>query len=173
MLSTLCGLAVTANDNSALATAGFSDLTTSAPAFGVFRELWTGLNPSLGDTLAALTNSAFNPRWPDNPDPDFTDTFYAFETETNTGLLNYGQRLRCFVVPPATGPYRFWIASDNTSELYLSSDENPAGKTRIAWVSTAVAAREWTREPNQQSAPTTLEGGHRYYLEALMQQSAG
>ena len=46
----------------------------------------------------------------------------------------YGQRLRGFVVPPATGDYRFWIASDNSSALYLSPDDQPAHKAAIASV---------------------------------------
>lgn len=171
--TTLCGLVVSANDNTALAAATFSDLTTPEPIFGIYRELWTDLNATLGDTLAVLTNTTYNVNWPDNPNPDFTAVYYGFETETNTGLLNYGQRLRCFVVPPLTGAYRFWIASDNTSELYLSSDEDPLHKTPIASVSGFTASRQWTKEPNQQSGPLTLEGGHRYYLEAVMQQSTG
>ncbi|HEY5909593.1 MAG TPA: hypothetical protein VJA21_03205, partial [Verrucomicrobiae bacterium] len=161
----LSGPAVTANSIVALATATFSELTTPPPAFGIYRELWTGLNAGLGDTLAALTNSSYNANWPDRPDANFTEVYSAFETGTNTGLAYYGQRLRCYVVPPLTGNYRFWIASDNTSELFLSGDEDPAHKNRIAWVNAFTSAREWTKEPNQQSAPVTLQASQRYYLE--------
>ena len=120
-----------------------------------------------------MTNTALNPNWPNAPDPDYTFVFSNFETPTNTGLTYYGQRLRAFVVPPATGAYTFWIASDNTSELFLSRDELPSDATPIAWVNTATSPRQWTLETNQQSAPITLQAGVRYYLEAIMQHTAG
>jgi hypothetical protein len=88
-------------------------------------------------------------------------------------MTYYGQRLRTFVVPPATGAYMFWIASDNTSELFLSRDELPSDAIPIAWLTTATNPRQWTLETNQQSAPVTLQAGLRYYLEAIMQHTAG
>jgi hypothetical protein len=50
-------------------------------------------------------------------------------------MNNYGQRVRGFVVPRTNGNYTFWIASDDTSVLLLSTNENPAGKAVIAYVS--------------------------------------
>ena len=121
--SMLAGLAVGAGDNAALASATFSQVSTPEPVFGLFRELWTDLNSSLGATLTALTNTAYNPNWPDNPNPAFTKVAVAFETDSNTGLSWYGQRLRGFVVPPQDGDYTFWISSDDTSELLLGAGE--------------------------------------------------
>jgi len=150
-------------------------LATASPLqpFGVYRELWTSLSETFGNTLAALTNTAYNPNWPNNPTTNYTRTFASFETEVNTGISYYGQRLRAFVVPPASGNYTFWIASDDTSLLSLSSTESPANSTPIARVNTWTNSREWTRETNQQSAAVYLEAGRRYYLEALMQQGEG
>ena len=34
-------------------------------------------------------------------------------------LEEYGQRLHGYVVPPLTGLYTFWIASDDSGALYL------------------------------------------------------
>jgi hypothetical protein len=172
-LTALAGLAVSANDNSSLCAATFSQVATPAPIFGVYRELWPALNASAGNSLAALTNTTLNPNWPNGPDPGFTFVFSNFETPTNTGMTYYGQRLRTFVVPPATGAYTFWIASDNTSELFLSRDELPSEAVPIAWVTTATNPRQWTLETNQQSAPVMLQAGVRYYLEAIMQHTAG
>ncbi|TAL02925.1 MAG: hypothetical protein EPO07_06800 [Verrucomicrobia bacterium] len=144
----------------------------SVHAQGVHREMWTNLTASLGNSLTALTNTTYNPNWPNNPVTAYTRAFTNCETETNI-LDNYGQRLRTFVVPPANGGFRFWIASDDTSQLFLSTDENPANVVPIANVATWTNPREWTREANQQSAPITLQAGRRYYLEAIMQESAG
>jgi uncharacterized repeat protein (TIGR03806 family) len=126
----------------------------------------------LGSTLTVLTNTTYNPNWPNNPAAAYTRVFTNCETETNI-LDNFGQRLRTFVVPPTNGAYSFWIASDDTSQLFLSTDENPANIVSIANVAAWTNPREWTREANQQSAPIILQAGRRYYLEAIMQEGAG
>ena len=171
----LAGLAVSAINSSpsALGTATFSGVGLPLPVFGVYRELWTGLNPALGNTLAALTNTLENPDWPNNPNSSFTAVYPSLETEANTGLSYYGQRLRGLLVPPVSGAYTFWIASDNTSELWLSPAETPEDSVPIAGVGTLCGFREWTRDPSQQSAPALLQGGCRYYVEARMQQGDG
>src|SRR4051794_16574043 len=73
-----------------------------AQTFGVYREMWTNLNASAGNNLAALTNTTFNPNWPNNPAS--AQILTGFESGTNMGDL-YGQRLRAFVVPPTNGSY--------------------------------------------------------------------
>jgi regulation of enolase protein 1 (concanavalin A-like superfamily) len=169
-LAALGGLIVCAGNNSSLAVATFSNVSFPQPVFGLYREWWSNLSPTPGNTLAALTNTAYNPNWPNNPDTNFTAIYTAFETETNTGINYYGQRLRGFVIPPISGPYTFWIASDDTSQLWLSSDEQPANAVPIASVNTFTAPRQWNKEPNQQSTPINLQAGHRYFIQALMQQ---
>ena len=171
--TTLAGLAVSAGTSSNLCTATFSNVSLPPPLLGIYRQLWNSLSPTAGNTLAALTNTTLNRNWPDNPDTNSTAVYVSFETQTNTGTTYYGQRLRTFVVPPANGHYTFWISSDNTSQLLLSSDETPANASPIAWVSTFTGSREWTKETNQQSAPVSLQAGHRYYLESLMQHGTG
>ncbi len=140
---------------------------------GVYRELWTNLNSSLGNTLVALTNTTYNPNWPNNPAGNYTTVYTNFEAPINTGMTYYGQRMRAFVVPPVTGNYTFWIASDDSSQLFLSTDENPTDKTLIAQVIGGSGAQTWNTQANQQSVPITLQAGCRYYLEAIMQQSTG
>lgn len=171
--SVLAGLDVTAHNNSALNMATFTNVNLSSQAFGVYRQLWTNLNSKLGDTLAALTNTANNSNWPNNPSAAYTHVFTNFETELNTGMNYYGQRLRAFVVPPMNGYYTFWIASDDTSLLLLSTNENSANEKPIASVTSYTTWRDFTAEANQQSVPIYLQGGQRYYLEALMQQGTG
>ncbi len=140
---------------------------------GVYRELWTNLSQTLGDTLLALTNTLYNPAWPNSPAPAYTTVLNSFQTPANTGMNYYGQRLRTYILPPTTGAYTFWIASDDTSSLFLSSDQNPANEQLIAYVSSATAAGQYTLQPNQQSAPVNLVAGRLYYLEAIMQQGSG
>ncbi|HXR03405.1 MAG TPA: lamin tail domain-containing protein, partial [Verrucomicrobiae bacterium] len=172
----MAGLDVTAHNNSALNTATFTSLSLSnvpPPIFGVYRQLWTNLNSSVGNTLAALTNTSYNPNWPTNPAAAYTQVLPGFETPVNTGMNYYGQWLRAFVVPPTNGSYTFWIASDDTSLLLLSTNENPANEIPIASVTAWTDWRDFTSEANQQSSPVYLQGGQRYYLEALHQQGTG
>ena len=42
--------------------------------------------------------------------------------------------MRGYLLPPASGAYTFWIASDDSSLLYLSAGTNPASMTAIALV---------------------------------------
>src|SRR5207245_9473841 len=65
------------------------------------------------------------------------------------------------------------ISSDDTSDLFLSTDESPLNKRLIAGVAGWTSSREWTKEPNQQSAAIPMRAGRRYYIEAIMQQGAG
>jgi TadE-like protein/PA14 domain len=86
----------------------------------------------------------------------------------------YGQRMRGHVIPPVTGTYTFYIASDDQSELYLSTNADPLNKQRIAWVNGWTAPNQWNKpsESNQKSAPISLvqNGSSFYYIEALMGQ---
>lgn len=135
------------------------------PPQGLLREVWEGIG---GASLADLTGS---PDFPARP----TSSNYVtdlFEAPTDV-LENYGQRLRGYLVPPLTGDYTFWIASDDAGGLYLSTDEDPARATQIARVDGWTSSREWTRESNQQSAPIRLIAGKAYYVAALMKEGGG
>jgi len=81
----LAGLAVSAHNNAALNTFTFTNVGLTSPTFGIYRELWTNLNSSVGNNLAALTNTTYNPNWPNNPAASYTHIFISFETEINTG----------------------------------------------------------------------------------------
>ena len=169
----LAGLAVSAHNNAALNTSTFTNVSLTSPAFGIYRELWTNLSSSAGNHLAALTNTTDNTNWPNNPAASYTHIFTNFETEISMGVNYFGQRLRAFVVPPTNGFYSLWIASDDTSQLFLSTNESPAGMVPIASVTSYTASEGWTQYASQQSAPISLQGGCRYYLEAQMQQGTG
>jgi hypothetical protein len=77
-----------------------------------------------------------------------------------------------FLHPPVTGDYTFWIASDNSSGLWLSTSESPVETRRIAFVKEGdwVGAREWTHFPSQRSEPLFLRADRVYYIEAFQEQ---
>ena len=74
----------------------------------ISREVWTGIS---GTTVANI---------PVGAPPNVTDTLPSFEAPTDWAD-NYGTRLRGYITAPVTGDYTFWIASDDNSELWLSS----------------------------------------------------
>lgn len=137
----------------------------SNPGAGILREVYSGIP---GSTLFELTNAPSFPNRPSSTNVirDFFEAPVDFEDD-------YGQRLRGFLLPPITGEYVFWIASDDQSALFLSSNDDPGRRTPIAGVEFWTSYREWDAEPGQQSPPIRLEAGRRYYIEALMKEGSG
>lgn len=134
-------------------------------ANGILREVYENIE---GSTLQDLTNNA---AFPSNPTSENIITDY-FEAPTDV-LENYGQRLTAQIIAPTTGNYIFWIASDDASGLWLSTDETPANKRWIAGVSGWTPSRSWYVESGQQSQSITLRAGQKYYIEALMKEGTG
>ncbi|MGI4734910.1 MAG: DUF6443 domain-containing protein [Janthinobacterium lividum] len=97
----------------------------------------------------------------------------ALEGPLNIGD-NYGDRIQGYLVAPQTGTYTFWIAGDDNSEFWLSSDADPKHKLLRATVFGWTYPHEWTRDVNaQQSGPISLVAGQRYYLEIRHKEADG
>ncbi|MCF8243857.1 MAG: DUF11 domain-containing protein [Saprospiraceae bacterium] len=153
---------------------------TVGPAVNVEQRFWVNMAPPSG---CAGTGAISFERWtgitgtsvaqiPVATTPNQAGTLNIFEIPTNV-LDNYGTRVRGYICPPVTGQYRFWIASDDNGELWLSTDNSPTNKTLIASVSSWTNPQEWTKFPSQQSALITLAEGQQYYIEALMKEGTG
>ncbi len=114
-----------------------------------------------------------------NTQPDWTGWLPGgFDTRVRDSLGgnyydNYGQVLDGYLRPPITGKYRFWIASDDASQLALSTDEQPANSRKIASVDSWTTPRQWDKEANQQSAGIELKAGQDYYVVACMKEAGG
>ena len=130
---------------------------------GLLREVYTNVFGG----ISGFTNDT---RFPGSPSS--RSVIPEFETPQNVAN-NYGQRVRGYVVAPVTGSYIFWIASDDQSQLFLSTDERPENKRLIAQLAGAVPPRAWEQTPSQRSSPVLLEAGKRYYIEALMVEGGG
>jgi signal transduction histidine kinase len=139
----------------------------------------SGLELRSGQRILLEGSSAapYLPGFPDYPNRPASRTILTdLEAPTNHGLW-YASRLRGFLEPPATGEYTFWIASDNSSELWLSPGADPAHARSLARVPGGrlifTQPREWNKYPSQRSEPVRLEAGRRYYLEAVHEQGTG
>lgn len=143
----------------------FLSLATPVSGGSILREVFNDIG---GSSLNDLTS---NPAFPNSP----TSTNYItdfFEAPTDV-FENYGQRVHGYIVPPTTGSYTFWVASDDEGALFLSTDEFPINKRRISWVPQWTSSREWGKFAEQQSVPITLQANKAYYIEAMMKEGGG
>jgi hypothetical protein len=109
------------------------------------------------------------------------------------GADNYARRVTGFFIPPASGNYVFFINSDDDSDLFLSTDADPANKRLIAQETAWSAALSWNasaggsnldqKRSDRFSPPGTtnkpfadgiaLVAGTRYYIEGVQTEGTG
>ncbi len=123
------------------------------------------------------------------PLPDVTDLLELFEIPINAAD-NYSSIKTGWFVPPVTGNYVFFDASDDPSHLYLSTDDDPAHKKLIAQENAYSGSREWTISAGHSSLDgkrsdrfagtqwpagntITLVGGEPYYIEQTHHEGGG
>lgn len=128
-----------------------------------------------GGAISDLTNHA---RFLANT-PDIVEQTTQFESRTNWAD-NYGARLSGWLVPPTSGNYKFYLASDDQGVLFLSTDELPAHKVQIAAEPQWNGYREFMNGQNQVSRGTpatnisgniALVAGKPYFVEALLKEA--
>ena len=125
---------------------------------GANLQTWTGISGSTINDLVVGTNDYTN-------SPNRTERLSSFlEIVPNQGD-RYGVELTGWLLPPASGGYVFWIASDDSSEFWLSTDDDPANKDIACNCSSSVGLREWDKIAEQRSAQIELVYGQAYYFE--------
>ncbi len=146
-------------------TATTLSVPANGPGSGITREWWTGVSGSLVTDLTA------NAAYPNSPTG--TETIATlFEAPTNWAE-SYGQRMHGYFIAPTTGNYRFYIASDDKSELWLSTNSTTTSAVKIASVSDWTNSREWNKFSVQKSLAFALLAGQRYYIRALHKEGGG
>ena len=139
----------------------FLEVVNPASATGnLLVEYWW--NAGTGTGASDLTGNA---NYPNTPSVKFY-TNSAFELRPNLAD-NYGSRCRALLNPAVGGSYTFFIASDDSSELWLSTNADCANRTLVASVSGYTGVREWGRFASQKSASVPLVAGQSYYLETV------
>ncbi|MEE2894434.1 MAG: HEAT repeat domain-containing protein [Planctomycetota bacterium] len=104
--------------------------------------------------------------------PDETMVLPTFEGPSGDGD-RYLSRLTTTLVVPQTGPYRFSIASDDSSILRLSRTGAAEDLEAIARVDGYVGPRRWSDLPSQTSEPIVLAEGQEILLEARHAEGGG
>jgi hypothetical protein len=113
----------------------------------------------MGITGTAVSDLTSDVNYPDNPSGE--ELLITLEGPVNWAD-NYGTRIRGYLNPVTSGSYTFWIASDADSELWLSTDDNPASVSLIAYA-----------PGSTQSSPVSLAAGQKYYIEVLHKEGTG
>ena len=89
----------------------------------------------------------------------------------NTSLDNYSGRIISYFVPPASGNYKFYIRSDDSSVLYMNTNAvnstDPAGKVRLGQLNAFTAAYTLAGQN------ISLVAGQRYYMEGVWREGGG
>lgn len=169
--ATTIPITVTATDNGTPSLSGSGTITMRlrAPDFittaGFVQEFWDNVT---GTAVSSLTGLA---RYQADR-PDRVTQLTTFNSGENVGN-NYGARIRVLVTPPTTGSYKFYIASDDSSSLRLSTDATPQNAAQIASVSGSTGYKNWTAQTSQTSAEVALTAGTKYFLEALVKEGSG
>jgi hypothetical protein len=132
---------------------------------GILLEVYNG---TTGTTIADLRKFK---NFPDHPST--SRLLPSYDKLPIDAADNYGSRIRGFLQAPESGEYTFWIASDDASELWLSTNTDSTHISKIAWVSAWTGHAEWTKEPNQKSNPVYLSAGNFYYIESVMIEGTG
>ncbi|MBC8034121.1 MAG: T9SS type A sorting domain-containing protein, partial [Chitinophagaceae bacterium] len=156
-----------ATDNDSALAVSDSIVITVAACQGSGTISAEGYNGIPGTQVANLLGS---PAYPDSP--SVSVSLGQFEFGSNIGD-NYGARVRGYICAPSTGYYTFYIAGDHQCGLWLSTDENPANKSLIAYSELPVPLRAYYNRSTQRSALVHLFKGARYYIEALHKEATG
>ncbi|HQK38068.1 MAG TPA: Ig-like domain-containing protein, partial [Bacteroidales bacterium] len=126
----------------------------------VIREYWTGVG---GTSVSDI---------PLQQTPSGTSELTSLEGPVNWAD-NYGTRIRGYIVPSASGSYTFYVSGDDNTEFWLSGNNSPSGKARVAYVPGWTTSREWNKYPEQKSSAISLTAGNAYYFEVLHKEGGG
>ncbi len=130
---------------------------------GVLQEVWTGIK---GNPVSELTGSKAYGKPP--AQARILTEFAASDVGDD-----YGARYSAILSPPASGAYTFWVAADDSAELWLSTDAAPGNLRKIAFVASYVGEQEWTGRPSQKSSAVTLTEGGKYLIRVLHKEGGG
>ena len=91
---------------------------------------------------------------------------------------DYGWIADGYVYPPETANYKFYIATDDNSEVWLSTDDDPANAVKIASESSWRGIRDYDQDGTAEdgesvSDPIALEAGKPYYIKVLTKEGGG
>jgi hypothetical protein len=168
---------VSANGNTIAANTQVAFKTPALTPGFLLWEMYRGMDAQgiTGTAVDQLTGDLSYPDYAVRREP--LTAFTTFPSLSNVAD-NFGGRISGWLTPTESGQYRFFIRSDDASELYLSTDDTPFNAWLIALEQGCCQAfLEPTNAegaPNlQTSEPQTLTAGRSYYIAALYKEGGG
>jgi hypothetical protein len=110
--------------------------------------------------------------------PDDVKVLSAIDSPNGYGD-NYGAKVSGFITPPTSGSYRFFIRSDDASELWLSTNDKESSAVKIAEETDCCDAFVEPDVANDDGAtfatsqPINLVAGTKYAFYALLKEGGG
>lgn len=144
----------------------YSFLTTKD---GVLKfSYWGGIG---GNPVSNLTD---DPRYPG--EPDMVGAVYRFNSRDifpDDSHDSYGATIEGYVTPTEAGDYDFFLASDDASQLYVSTDASPDNLQLVAEETGCCNAFQEPGSPRTTAAPLTLKAGQKYFIRAIYKEGGG
>jgi hypothetical protein len=135
---------------------------------GVLRfAYWTGIEGTPVDNLLA------DERYPASPTG--SGAVYSFNSRDffpTDSLENYGAVMEGFITPTESGNYRFFVSSDDASQLYLSTD---ATEANLQFMAEETACCNAFTEPDsfRTSEPFAMTAGTPYFVRFMYKEGGG
>ncbi len=128
----------------------------------------------------ALSAAYADADFPDNPDVNTIATYLEWPQSGDINVNppgnvrdNYAWTAMGYIHPPETGEYRFFVATDDNSQMWLSTDEDPANAVQITQESQWRGVRSYGDEDESNSDPIFLEAGKAYFFEVITNEGGG
>ncbi|WP_165440680.1 endo-1,4-beta-xylanase [Rubripirellula amarantea] len=131
----------------------------------VTTETWNDVS---GSDIVSLTSL---PNFPSSPTT--VENWNSIASVNDNTTDNYGRRIRGYIHAPQSGNYQFYVAANETSQLWLSASESPDHLSLIASTNVATSPQDWTASASQQSDTIVLAAGQKYYFELLHKEGVG
>ena len=143
-------------------------LSAALPGYNIGEADYKVFTNISGSAVSNLTSAT---KYPDAPDL----SRHLTQLEGTHSGDNYGSSITGVILPPVSGNYRFYIASNEHSQLWFNATgASAAGATLIADVTNgSTTARQWNKYATQQSVEIPLTAGHPYYFQALQKEGTG
>ncbi|MBN2506720.1 MAG: immunoglobulin domain-containing protein [Verrucomicrobia bacterium] len=141
-----------------------------APRAPTIVEIYTGQGGSDLANLAAATNLANFVSH--TPTRSGYSKYLAFQPGLqNTRYDNYVGRLCSYFVAPSNGLYRFWIRSDDASQLFMNT--NAVNSTDPAGAKLLASQNGYNANYTTSAQNVPLVGGQKYYIEGRWKEGTG
>ena len=147
----------------------------SAYAFITLREGVMKFSAWFGITGTPVQNLLDDPRYPATPDR--VGAAFGFNSRDvfgNDANDNYGATLEGVLTPTESGSYRFFVYSDDASQLFLSTDDKEANLVQIA---EETGCCNFFTEPGEThtrtSEPVALTAGKKYFIRMIYKEGGG